>query len=33
MNTAEIKLGDVDEYQDIILFMKNMALIKDNSRK
>jgi hypothetical protein len=29
MNTAEPKSNDFDEYQDIILFMKNMALIKD----
>jgi len=33
MNWAKLELNYVDEYQEIILFMKNMGLIKDESRK
>ena len=32
MNVAEIELNHFAEYQDIILFMKNIGLIKDKSR-
>jgi len=32
MNISELELNHVDEYQDIVLFMKNMGLIKDKSR-
>ena len=32
MNVAGLELNHVDEYQDIVLFMKNMGLIKDKSR-
>ncbi len=33
MNWAIRELNHVDEYQDVILFMKTMNLIKDKSRK
>ncbi len=33
MNVVELELNHVDEYQDIVLFMKNMGLIKDKSKK
>jgi len=33
MNVAELELNHVDEYQDIVLFMKNIGLIKDKSKK
>jgi len=32
MKVAEPELDPVDEYQDVVLFMKNMGLIKDKSR-
>ncbi len=32
MNIAEIKLNHFADYQDIVLFMKNIGLIKDKSR-
>jgi len=32
MNVAEIELNHFTEYQDIVLFMKNIGLIKDKSR-
>jgi len=32
MNVDELELDHVPEYQDIILFMKNIGLIKDKSR-
>jgi len=33
MNWAKLELNHVNEYQEIILFMKNMGLIKDKSKK
>ena len=32
MNTTEIELNHFAQYQDIVLFMKNIGLIKDKSR-
>jgi len=32
MNTTEIELNHFAKYQDIILFMKNIGLIKDKSK-
>ena len=32
MNVAELELNHFTDYQDIILFMKNIGLIKDKSR-
>jgi len=32
MNVEKLELDHVTKYQDIILFMKNMGLIKDKSR-
>jgi hypothetical protein len=32
MNVAKLELDHTAEYQDIILFMKNIGLIKDKSR-
>ncbi len=33
MNIDELELNHVTQYQDFILFMKKMALIKDTSSK
>ena len=33
MNIDELELNHVAEYQDLILFMKKMALIKDKLSK
>jgi hypothetical protein len=33
MNWAKLELTHADEYKEIILFMKNTGLIKDESRK
>jgi len=33
MNWAKLELNHVNEYQEIILSMKNMGLIKDKSKK
>ncbi len=33
MNIDELELKHVAQYQDLILFMKKMALIKDKSSK
>ena len=32
MNATEIELDHFAEYQDIVLFMKNIGLIKDKSK-
>jgi len=32
MNIAEIELNHFTDYKDIVLFMKNIGLIKDKSR-
>ena len=32
MNVEKLELDHVTKYQDIILFMKNIGLIKDKSR-
>ncbi len=32
MNVVELELNHFAKYQDIVLFMKNMGLIKDKSR-
>ncbi len=32
MNVSELELDHVAKYQDIVLFMKNIGLIKDKSR-
>ncbi len=33
MNIAELELNYFDEFQDVVLFMKNIGLIKYKSRK
>jgi hypothetical protein len=33
MNIAELESNHVVQYHDMVLFMKNMGLIKDKSRK
>ena len=33
MNWAEHELNHVVDFQEVILFMKNMGLIKDKSKK
>jgi len=33
MNWTKLELNHVNEYQEIILSMKNMGLIKDKSKK
>ncbi len=33
MNIDELELNHFADYQDIVLFMKNIGLIKDKSRK
>jgi len=33
MNFSELESNNISEYQDVILFMKNMGLIKDKSKQ
>ncbi len=32
MNVSELELDNAAEYQDVVLFIRNMDLIKDKSR-